>query len=205
MISTYHPVWQTSRVNFLIELYGKDFFTNKRILELAPFNGYIGYCFSQLGATVHGIEGRAENVRQIQTLPGVTVEQANLDTPTWVWGDWDIIINFGLYYHLEKYHDAHLTNCLRHCDIMFFETVIFDSDDCELHFRKEIGNDQSLSEVGGNPTVSYVENIFQRERVDFNRHDSRRLNGDYHCYDWVSTNSKKLYPYKRRFWITSKL
>ena len=73
----------------------------------------------------------------------LNVEQADLDTDIWKWGKWDIIINFGLYYHLEKYHKEHLINCINNCDLMFFETVVFDSKNPEIFINKEKGKDQS--------------------------------------------------------------
>lgn len=202
--SNYHPKWQNNRVNFILEHFSPEYFNGKRVLELAPYNGYIGYRFQQLGATVHYIEGREENVEKIRRdFPMNTVEQADLDTPTWRWGTWDIIINFGLYYHLEKYHKEHLVNCIKNCDLMFFESVIYDSNESEIYLRDEHGFDQSLSNVGGTPSTSYVENIFKEQNVEFTKCSATILNGMGHRYDWIDTNSKVLDQYARRFWIVN--
>jgi predicted RNA methylase len=202
----YHPLWQKNRVKFIIDLYGESFFRGKRILELGAYNGYIGYQFNQLGASVLCVEGRRDNVRSIQnSYPTLQVECANLDTPDWRWGSWDIIINFGLYYHLEKHHKEHLSNCLDNCDIMFFESVIFDSSDSEISFVHERGDDQSLSDVGGTPSTSYVEDIFKTKPVKFTKYTSSLLNGDGHFYDWPDRNTKRLNRMARRFWIINKI
>jgi hypothetical protein len=109
MISNYNPEWQDNRINFILKHYPVEFFQGKRILELGSFNGYIGYRFSLMGADVHCLEGRQDNVDNIRRdYPSLNVELANLDTPDWRWGNWDIIINFGLYYHLEHYHKEHM-------------------------------------------------------------------------------------------------
>lgn len=202
--STYHAEWQNSRIDFILTHYKKEFFEGKRILELAPYNGYIGYRFSELGAKVHGVEGRETNVENIRnTFPMNTVECANLDTPDWLWGKWDIIINFGLYYHLEKYHKEHLVNCIQNCKLMFFETIVLDSYDSEIQLRPEEGDDQSLSDVGGVPSTSYVEDIFKEYNVEFTKYSSPQLNGGRHKYDWQDTNSKVVDYHSRRFWIVN--
>ena len=202
---TYHPEWQTSRINFMLSKYPKAFFKGKRILELGCYNGYIGAYFQSLGADVYSVEGRLENVSRIQQdYPNLKVECADLDTPSWEWGSYDIIINFGLYYHLEKYHKEHLLNCIDHCDLMFFESVIYDSDSPEIHFIAELGDDQSLSEVGGNPTTSYVEELFKSKHVHYQKFTESSLNGGVHCYDWVDSNSRQLNKINRRFWIVNK-
>ena len=166
--TSYHPDWQVNRINFILSKYPADFFKGKRILELGAYNGYIGAYFSALGAEVHCVEGRQENVDKIKKdYPNVTVECADLDTSIWNFGKWDIIINFGLVYHLENFHKEHLINCINNCDLMFFESVIYDSFKPELYFRNENGDDQSLTNKGGTPSTSYVENIFKELGTEY--------------------------------------
>ena len=102
--TTYHADWQINRINFILSKYPKEFFKGKRILEVGAYNGYIGAYFSLLGADVHCLEGRVENVVNIKNdYPTITADVADLDTPDWNWGHYDIIINFGLYYHCLLY------------------------------------------------------------------------------------------------------
>jgi cyclopropane fatty-acyl-phospholipid synthase-like methyltransferase len=198
----YHPDWQINRINFILSKYPEEFFKGKRILELGAYNGYIGAYFAALGATVHCVEGRQENVDKIKKdYPQVTAEVGNCDTAEWVWGDWDIIINFGLYYHLEHHHKEHMINCLNHCGLMFFETVIYDSNESEIYFREEVGDDQSLTTLGGTPSTSYVENIFDEVGVEYTKYSDASLNNFEHKYDWVGFGLKKFDAFKRRFWI----
>jgi hypothetical protein len=200
--TTYHPEWQISRINFILSKYPKEFFLGKTILELAPYNGYIGAYFQSIGAKVHSIEGRQENMDKIRAnYPELSVELNNLDTPDWKWGKWDIIINFGLFYHLEKFHKEHLENCINNCDLMFFESVIFDSNEPTLYFDSEFGSDQSLTDIGGTPSTSYVEKIFIDNKVKYTKYTDSKLNGGWHHYDWTDTDSKQLNKFARRFWI----
>jgi hypothetical protein len=200
--STYHPDWQNNRIKFILSKYPESFFKGKSILELGPYNGYIGAYFQSIGATVHSVEGRMDNVYSIrEKYPDLSVECTDLDTQEWLWGDYDIIINFGLYYHLQNHHKEHLINCTKHCKLMFFETVIYDSSDPEIYFKHEDGADQSMSLIGGTPTTSYIENLLSSEKVEFEKFSDSSLNGNGHYYDWPDTNSKIYSGWSRRFWI----
>jgi len=203
--TSYHPDWQVNRINFILSKYPAEFFKGKRILELGAYNGYIGAYFSALGAEVHCVEGRQENVDKIKKdYPNVTVECADLDTSFWNFGKWDIIINFGLVYHLEKFHKEHLINCINNCDLMFFESVIYDSFKPEVYFRNEQGDDQSLTNTGGTPSTSYVENIFNEVGVAYTKYSDSSLNNWEHKYNWPDTGFKMFNQFWRRFWIVKK-
>jgi 2-polyprenyl-3-methyl-5-hydroxy-6-metoxy-1,4-benzoquinol methylase len=202
--SNYWPSWQNNRINYILKLYGNEFFEGKKILELGSFNGYIGAYFQSLGADVHCVDGREENVINIKTdYPQLTASCKDLDSPNWDLGRYDIIINFGLYYHLEKFHKEHLINCINNCDLMFFETVIYDSVDTEIYFRDEIGNDQSLSTIGGTPSTSFIETIFEEKNVVYEKITNPELNDGTHKYNWIEVNSKELDGFARRFWVVT--
>jgi hypothetical protein len=201
MHDNYYPDWQNNRLNYIINHYGKDYFENKRILELAPCNGYIGHVLHELGATVYQAEGRQGNVDYIKkTYPHLFVQQKDLDTDVWDLGKYDIIINFGLMYHIHNHHKALLENCIKNCTDLILESVIFDSFDDEVHFRNEEGFDQSLSGIGGTPSTSYVENILENCKTTYQKHCSELLRGGNHHYNWPDTNSKILNPWARRLW-----
>jgi len=202
----YHPDWQKNRIKFIIDIFGKEFFKGKKILELGPFNGYIGNYFTDLGSEVYMVEGRVENVDNIKKdYPKIkSVIVSDLDTDKWEWGKFDIIINFGLVYHLEKYHVEHIENCINNCDFLFLESVIFDSNDSELHFRDEVGADQSLSNKSGTPSTSYIENIFNNFDVKYTKYSDPKLNGNGHTYNWNDNNTKKYYYKNRILWIVEK-
>jgi len=203
--TNYHPDWQRNRIEFILSKYPKEFFKGKRILELGAFNGYIGAYFSTLGADVHCVEGRVENVVNIKNdYPQLKAELADLDTSEWIWGHYDIIINFGLYYHLEKFHREHLNNCINNCDLMFFESVIFDSNDDTIYFREEQGNDQALTPIAGTPSTSHIENIFNQYPITYEKFSDSSLNGNCHHYDWEDKGTEIYDTWARRFWIVNK-
>ena len=200
--SWYHPDWQTARLKFILSKYPPEFFKGKRILELGACNAYFSAYFNSIGADVLAVEGRIDNIEKIKEYyPELKVEQADLDTNDWKWGSWDIIINFGLYYHLDKHHISHLENCLDNSKLMFFESVIYDSNKLELYFRDENGYDQSLSYRGGSPTTLFVENIFKNKNKNYKIFNTNELNGHGHFYEWVDTGNNIFHPNQRRFWI----
>lgn len=198
--SNYHSEWQTNRLIFILKKYGEKYFKNQKILELGSFNGFFGESFRLLGANVLSVEGREENVQNIKnTYPNLNVICKNLDTKDWDFGSYDIIINFGLFYHLEKYHEDHLINCIDHSHLMFFETVVFDSYEPEIFMNPEIGIDQSLSNLGGYPSISYVENIFKNKKCKYQKYTDPSLNGRGYSYDCEEKNTKEINC--RKFWV----
>jgi hypothetical protein len=202
--SSYHSEWQNNRINFMLSLYDPSFFENKTILELGSFNGYIGAYFAHnFNCKVTSVEGRMENVLHMQsTYPQITSIQSNLDTEEWNFDQYDIIINFGLFYHLENFHEQHLTNCIKNCKTMFFETVVYDSFDSEIYYvHSNGGGDQTLGSSDGNPSTSYVENIFKKNNSKFIKYTDSRLNSGSHNYSWEDLNSKVYNGFNRRFWV----
>jgi hypothetical protein len=204
--SVYNKNWQENRIKFILSLYGETFFKDKKILELGAFHGDIGNFFTELGSKVTCVEGLYGNYETMcAKYPHINSINYNLDTEEWIFGEFDIIINFGVYYHLEKNHLEHLKNCVNNCKLLFFESVIFDSEDSEIYFRDESGIDQSLSNVGGTPSSKYVEDIFEELNVNHKRYDAKDLDSDPHIYSWINQNSKIHDGYKRRFWVVGEV
>lgn len=202
----YHGSWQQNRINYVVNKFGKDFFLGKTILELGSYNGVIGNAFQEMGGLVTAVEGRTENVRNIsQRFPHLKVINQNLDSPTWEYGHYDIIINWGLLYHLEFFSEEHLNNCLHNSNLCFLESVIFDSNEDMLNRVDENNkdDDQTLSDFGNYPTESWVENRIKKCNKTFEKVCDQSLNAKGHHYDWISKNSKILDRYSRRMWFIS--
>ena len=201
--TTYWPIWQRNRLNWLLRHFGRSFFKGKSVLELGPMNGFFGAAMCRLGAQLTGLEGRQENISVIRReFPDYAdLRLFDLDTDTWPHGKYDIIINFGVLYHLEHHHKRFLINCINNCQYMFLESVVFDSPHDEFYWRDEAGPDQSLSGRAGTPSTLCVENILRFAGASFERFDDPRLNAGHH-YDWVGKNDRSFDQCARRFWIT---
>ena len=204
-MSNYHGEWQNNRINFILKYYNPEFFKNKTILELGPYNGYIGNYFHKLGSNMTLIEGRKENIDDIKNVyPHLNIIHENCDKADWTFGQFDIIINFGVFYHLEKFHKEHLINCINNSKIMFFESVVHDSYEDEIYFRQEEGPDQSLTGIGGTPSTSFIENILNKHNCNYTKFTDGSLNGGDHKYDWNDSNSKIHNEFNRRMWFIQK-
>lgn len=189
--SNYNKEWQENRIRFILSLYDESFFKGKKILELGAFHGDIGNYFSKLGSEVTCVEGVYNNYKVMcNKYPNIKSINFDLDIDEWTFGKFDIIINFGLFYHLEKNHKLHLKNCLDNCDLLFFESVILDSSESKIYFREESGVDQSLSEIGGTPTSKYVENIFIDSNVKYKRYDDIRLDSNVYLFNFSNQLTK---------------
>lgn len=193
----YWPNWQQSRINYISKKLGDVNFSDKTILELAPFNGYIGNHFHKLGAKVTCVEGRKENYEDIkEAYPHLTTHHYNLDTPEWIWGEFDIIINWGLLYHLEKYHRELLVNCVKNSKLLLLESVVTLLENIDIEPVNEVGVDQSLSNVGGRPSITWIEKILKENNCVFEQIRDPSLNAGSHMYSGTHVAA-----YNRCMWI----
>jgi hypothetical protein len=87
---------------------------------------------------------------------------------------------------------------------MFFESVIYDSFKSEVYFRNERGDDQSLTDVGGTPSTTFVEDILKENNVSYEKFKDSSLNNYEHKYDWPDTGFRIFNQFHRRFWIIKK-
>ena len=198
--------WQINRITVLINIYGKDFFIGKKVLELGCFKGGISKLLDNLitkSGSLTSTEGFKENYdfckMTYPSLHFIHADEDFLNTDTWAFDEhYDIIIHWGLLYHLQ-YPEASIKRCLKHCDKLFLETLVKDSiEPIELVPEKNTwGTDQSIHSVGSRCNRSYIENIFNH--LPFKRYDESLLNSkNQPNYDWIPTNCGKIF---RCFWI----
>jgi SAM-dependent methyltransferase len=204
-----YEAWRVRRFNKILEIYGVDFFKGKRILELGCGHGDIGAFFADLGADVLCLDGRIQNInfaklkhRKIANLKFV---QFNLENDFSHFGKFDLIIDFGLIYHIRNV-ETHLKACFAIANDIVVETVVCDSTDPDkilfCNERQEI-DEESVEGVGSRPSPFYIERIARENNFDFTRYFTADLNsGSQFVYDWPHKNDNrpgddwKL----RRFW-----
>jgi SAM-dependent methyltransferase len=208
----FHPSyqdWRIKRINKILELYGIEYFENKKLLELGSGHGDIGAFFAELGANVLCLDGRMQNVNYAKLkhrkVANFRYMHFNLEQDFSEFGKFDLIINFGLLYHLKNV-DEHLKCCFRISDDMVFETVVCDSTDPHKIFfcdeNKDI-DEEALEGIGSRPSPFYIERIAKENNFEPIRYFSSDLNsGDQFLYDWDHRNDKRLGDdFKlRRFW-----
>jgi hypothetical protein len=67
-----------------------------------------------------------------------------------------------------------------------------------------MGDDQSLTSIGGTPSTSYVESIIKETNSGYKKYTDPFLNNFEHKYDWPDTGFKVFNQFHRRFWIVQK-
>jgi 2-polyprenyl-3-methyl-5-hydroxy-6-metoxy-1,4-benzoquinol methylase len=208
----FHPSyegWRIRRLNKMLEIYGIDFFKGKRIIEVGAGHGDIGAFFADLGADVLCLDGRIQNVNfarlKHRKVPGLRFETFNLEKDFSELGRFDLLIDFGLIYHLKNV-DEHLDCCFAMADDIVLETVVCDSRDPHTILyrpgRADV-DEEALDGTGSRPSPFYIERIAIARGFEIQRHFTADLNFERQFrYDWLhKDNSDPSDDFVlRRFW-----
>tara|TARA_Y100000310_G_C20450596_1_gene700519 strand:+ start:48 stop:863 length:816 start_codon:yes stop_codon:yes gene_type:complete len=123
----YHQ-WRRARLDVMYSELGKDFFKNKKVLEAGAAMGHVSTEIKSLGAKVTAAEARQENIDAGKVkFPNLNLISHDFDQ-RWTLGKFDVIVHFGLLYHLLSAITA-LEDALDNCDVLVLETVVSE-DDC---------------------------------------------------------------------------
>lgn len=208
----FHPSyegWREKRLGKILEIYGAGFFKGRNVLELGAGHGDIGASLAGLGANVLCLDGRLQNVSfarmKHRKVARIRFEQFNLESDFSRFGRFDLIVNFGLIYHLRNV-DAHLRCCFSVADDVLIESVVCDSTDPHAIFyspeRTEV-DEESLEGIGSRPSPFYIERLAAEELFSCTRYFTPDLNYTHQfVYDWEHRNDGRLSDdfVLRRFW-----
>jgi SAM-dependent methyltransferase len=200
--------WRRTRITKVENLFGKDFFRGKKILELGCAMGHTGRHFEELGAIVTFAEGRQDIVNTIEKLnPESKIIQLDQEDE-WDLGEkFDIIIHWGVLYHLDHWKED-LACAVKHSDLIFLESEVVDSDDPDMVVKanEHKGIDQALNEssVGSRPSPAAIEKHLTELGMTFTRYDDADLDASFHQYSWEARNTGHTKDGQRRFWIVRK-
>jgi len=210
MFKDHYDGWRKSRINTTIRLLREDFFNGKRLLEVGCGFGDISKMLvSKIGGVVNVTlaEGNAKHVAEMikrqasHALPNeFKVMQHDCDTHWQCKDTFDVIVHWGLLYHLKDPKD-HLNDLLKYTNYILLETEVCDRNESVCINTNESGYDQAINGVGSRPSAMYIENVFSDNGFFYKRFDIDELNHSYHCYNWPSTNDGSYRNGKRRFWI----
>lgn len=203
----YNTEWAYNRVQFILDLYGTEFFKGKTLLELGSMWGEMGHYFKKCGAEVTCYEGRKENYeKSLLKFPDLNTKLVNIENIV-LENNYDIIFNMGILYHLETV-DNLLKQCAKSCRYMILETEVIDSaEDRVLDLIDAEGYDQAVSvnRLGKRPSAIWVENRLQELGFKYIRHDSTKLDSGPHIYSWKSVEDNSYHVARRRFWSCEKI
>jgi hypothetical protein len=197
MFSGHYRDWQRTRVRLVDEIVMQDSSRKSgkwptTLLELGAGHGDFSQYFTQKGLVCTAAEGRPEHVKWMQKNTEISsVIQFDAERPWLEHRKYDVVLHFGLLYHLEKPLE-NLNWCLDNIkfDIMFLETEVSNHDDPEfvLVLREE-GYDQGLANLGGRPTPAGIEAVLDSKSLEWVRIDSPDLDSGIHKYSWKAEDT----------------
>jgi SAM-dependent methyltransferase len=209
--------WRQVRIDKIEQIFGKEFFKDKTVLELACGYGDIGKYFKEnLQADVTFAEGRVEHFPYIRgNVPDCKIIHINQENSWELETKYDVIIHFGVMYHLDNWKQD-LECTLRHSDLIILETEVADSNDptFEQKFIDSVSYDQAMGPklLATRPSAAYIESVFTENGFSFVRYDHADLNSDLNNYSWEVTGSAESHKTersvgvgKRRFWVVRKI
>jgi SAM-dependent methyltransferase len=198
--------WRETRIKKIEEIFEKEFFINKSILELGCGYGHVGKYFQEiLKSKVTFSEGNKSFIKHIQeNNPDCEVLHLDQDKPWNLNKKFDIIIHWGVLYHLDNWKED-LLSTMNHSNLIFLESEVANSDDENYEFKLQDhdGYDQAVNTTGTRPSSNFIEKIILQNNFSFKRYDDISLNSEQHRYNWKVTNQTEIIEDygKRRFWI----
>ena len=206
MFDGHYYEWRARRVRKAIKIIGLSRMARSHVLELGCGYGDIGIALWQVGAIVTFSDARQEHLDELMLrYPDIAsderVLQIDQETPWSLNQRFDLVIHFGLIYHLRNWRLS-LDRSLAHSDAMLLETEVADSDDPSVEVTvSEEGYDQAFGGHGSRPSAAAIEGYLRQKGCHFVRFDDARLNSTFHRYDWVVRNTKEHPHGLRRFWL----
>ncbi len=201
MFDDHYIDWRISRMNGIKKYVNPDIINNSSLLELGCGYGDNGNIFSSLfNCKVTCTDAREEHIN-IGKEKYTNIEFNLLDSDTTkINKHYDIILHWGLLYHLENFED-NLNNCCDNCNYMFLETEVCDSSSDNIIKINENGYDQAFHNIGTRVSESYIEKILLQNNFNFKMIKDNILNSSFHKYDWDISNTHEWSPGLRRYWI----
>jgi 2-polyprenyl-3-methyl-5-hydroxy-6-metoxy-1,4-benzoquinol methylase len=193
----FYRSWRKKRFDSILKHYGKEFFQDKTVLELAAANGDLGNMFHEVGSKVTCFEGRQGNVDVLkEKYPHLDAHVVNLDEPTRLTENkFDVVLHIGLLYHLLNMESS-LVEAMKCCDHLILETEVMDSDvdgyfvTTEDHTRMT----SSLDGVSTRPTNAMLKRIIEDNGFSIEYPENpKTINTHPYIYDWNPNNHGLLY------------
>lgn len=203
----HYDEWRVNRMKCIVDYYGKNFFKDKKVLELGCGYGDIGAVFASMGAEVTCSDAREEHLITLRKrYPHIKTVQADLNDKWPFRKKFDLILHLGTLYHLKMY-EQHLRRVCKAAKNLVLETEVCDSNDPQkvIFVKEKIGYDQSIGQQGCRPSPANLEMIFKSCGMRFKRVRTNRLNSDAHRYNWKIKNTGEWSNGLRRIWFVENL
>ena len=201
----FYDEWTNKRVKKIENIFGRDWFCGKNILDLGAAHGDIGIHFLKLGADVLFADARAQHLRSIhrelfETGHSVRSIMLNQNKKYDLEETFDLILHTGVLYHIENWKQD-LECVMNHTNLMMLESVV-NVEDCASGtvLDPDLWTKEYNAIGGRNPIFSQedVENHLSDLGCKFFRFDTSDLNTNWswetavngqnslvkHLYDW---------------------
>jgi len=216
---SHYVAWDCSRIEAIKRYYPKNFFVGKKVLEVGCGWAAIGNAMHQLGADVTVSDARAEHIEEVRKrYPHLKTHVYDLEyskKDDWNFPEekYDIIIHFGVLYHLSNPVE-NLKFISDRCDYLIIETEVLDSKDSNLvNLVKEEplkwkdgawGN--AFSGIGSKPSYGLVESTLEKNGMIVTKAPNPELlNAADHKYDWIKKDTGQLNGVcQRAMWFCEK-
>lgn len=206
--------WRETRISKLEQMFGREWFKGKRILELACAYGNLGLYLKTLGADVTFADARQEHLDVVKQKDS-SARTILLDQDTnWNLNErFDLVLHFGVLYHLQNWIQD-LESTVKHSNLIILESAVANTSySFHYHLPEESeGGQNAFNGIGSLPSATNIEFELQRLKCKFQRHDDPSLNTNHYKYDWTaepnnlegievkSFEDAPLYG-GRRFWV----
>lgn len=198
-----------SKIKTILNFYGHQFMSGKKILDLGCGQADISGVFRQLGADVTAVDARQEQlIIAGKKFPGLKTIRADLDRVyPFQNKKFDLILNLDLINYLQDYEN-HLKLICNSTEHLVLETCVCDSNDPNKKIIIKGSHnlyDGSLNGITSYPSSAAIEKILTSCNMSFRRLDNKQFNSKDQNYDWVPRNNNSYNINNRRIWFCVKV
>jgi Tellurite resistance protein TehB len=166
-----HDHYVPWRANFLAWVgtkLGADFINGKTVLEMGCGPALNGDYFQQNGAIVTSTDVRQAYVdTAAATYPALKTQLFNCETDS-IPQNFDIILHWATFYHLERNHVQHLNDICAKAKYIILESFVVDSDDISANMVYRFkGYDMSLNGENLIPSRGLIEQTLTANNFNF--------------------------------------
>jgi len=172
--------WRIKRVNKLLEVFGKDWFKGKTVLELGCAFGNVGLYLETLGADVTYSDARQECLDEVlKKNPNATTIRIDQDSEWHLDETFDLVVHFGISYNLKNWQQD-IINAIKHGKFVALETAVNKfSNEIEFPIKNYSYSHEyhgAFNNVGSLASVALFEKTFDSQGAKYKRYDDADLN-----------------------------
>src|SRR5258708_16574051 len=186
-MNLHHEDWNRKRVKAIIDHYGYQSFHNKTILDLGSYDGEIAAAFVRLGAHVHCVDARQENLEEIyKKHKYLGLIKADLDNEWPFTGQkFDFVFSLGLLCHLKNY-EKHIKDICSVSENIVLETEVLDTSNTDekiVIYEDKLVKDLSFNGEGSVINAINIQNKLSEIGATFKRINEKKINSRSYVYD----------------------